>query len=183
VEADYAIENGARAEGGNLLVGTDSCPYCDDDGLIGVGYSKAGTLQAAPCPRCRKGYQVEFAVGIHKRRTGNRTVYEEAMGDMPRPWKPHGFWEGKNVAEYGQAVLPGYTVPEPGVSKGGPSEGTQELPPRENYLRTKLLNKRIEQRTAGVEEGIADPCVGLGIGDAVMRMRMVEAEIVRVGLE
>jgi hypothetical protein len=69
----------------------EKCEMCGDDGTViaaseirdgGVEYDVAG-----PCPRCEKGFSVEFGIG--RDRDGF-----ELRAKRP-PWGPSGFWRGR----------------------------------------------------------------------------------------
>jgi hypothetical protein len=50
----------------------------------------------------------------------------------------------------------------------------------ENGKRLWLLFRRLEMRTAGREEGLPDPCVGLDAWESRSRLQLLDQEVVRV---
>jgi hypothetical protein len=69
--------------------GAESCPTCGDEGLCtvgtetrrGLGGSSFEVDVVGPCPRCERGFAVEFGVGA------------QDVG----PWGRQGFWRGRAI--------------------------------------------------------------------------------------
>jgi hypothetical protein len=160
--ADYGIANAYRAEDGELIAPTEQCPFCLDEAYVFLGWSKVGTDQFAPCPRCQRGYRAEFAVWIQRNSRSGK--YEERQNPKP-PWGLEGFWRGDSVS---------------GVTPVNRSD--VPLSKEENALRMRLLMARHTQVSAGQTEGLADPCVGLTVKNREERMRQLRQAVKVQGL-
>jgi hypothetical protein len=60
--------------------GTTHCPYCCDEGWVLVGFSRGSADQMGPCPRCERGYAIEFP--------------KSGKG----PWGSEGYWRGRSTS-------------------------------------------------------------------------------------
>jgi hypothetical protein len=70
--------------------GDAHCPYCCNDGQVCVGTARwvgADFEQMGPCPRCQRGYRVEFGIGVDKH--GN-----DVQAKRPA-WGKDGYWRGQ----------------------------------------------------------------------------------------
>lgn len=81
-----------------------SCRYCLDDGMVDVPTPKhpGGDGRAqAPCPHCARGFRIEFAIGVKRKRnySGQVGAVEDDWWPNPQggPWGKDGYWQGRDI--------------------------------------------------------------------------------------
>lgn len=81
-----------------------SCVYCLDEGLVDVHqqpHPGSDGMGQAPCPFCARGFRVEFAIGVKRKRNhdGKLGAVEDDWWPNPAggPWGKDGYWQGRDT--------------------------------------------------------------------------------------